>query len=104
MTLSMLIQLAIAILSGASAGGLKPSVVALGLSILSGIQTVYAEGSADLENAKRWIAWLQAIIQLNREVTPDEHAAARAFADAVHAYNQGDGTAPVPPPPEPPTT
>lgn len=35
-----------------------------------------------------WIVWANAIVDANRNATPDEHAAAQALAAAVHADNQ----------------
>lgn len=50
-----------------------------------------------------WFVWLNAIVDANRDPTPEENAAAVALADAIHANNQslGHGGQPValPPPP-----
>ncbi len=39
-----------------------------------------------------WISWINGIILAKRDLTPEEDAAANAFADAVHANNQSLGT------------
>lgn len=46
-------------------------------------------GVSELEQfATPWITWANKIVDEKRDPTDEEHAAARALADAVHANNQ----------------
>lgn len=86
---------------GNSIGGNTGSLIT---QLVATIGTV-AQDKADFDDfAGPWIQWANAIVDANRDPTPDEHAAARALADAVHANNQSlaQGGAPVPLP-SPPT-
>lgn len=69
-------------------GAFNPAVAATLGMVLNGISTLQADSAADQALFQQWVAFCNTMIAHGGDPTPDEHAAARAFADQVHASNQ----------------
>jgi hypothetical protein len=74
----------------AAIGTVNPAIGALVAMIGNGVMTIQGDTEEDKALIAQWQAFCQKIVDENRDPTPEEHAAARAFADSVHAANQGN--------------
>lgn len=72
----------------AAVGTANPQIGALVALVTGGIQTITADTAEDKALIAQWFAFCQKIVDENRAPTPEEHAAAKAFADAEHVHNQ----------------
>ena len=99
-----MIQVLLALIASL-AGSVGGQTGALVTQLVNTIGTVTLDNAAFDATIGPWIAWANGIVDANREPTPEEHAAANALADAIHANNQslGSGGPPVPLP-APPTS
>ena len=86
-----MIQLLLALVSSlaSSFGGKAGALVG---QLVGTIGTVTTDKAAFDAFAGPWISWLNGIIDANRDPTPEEEAAVRALAAAVHANNQALGS------------
>ena len=57
--------------------------------VLQGVLRVVPETAEDYALVKQWVAFVKTIVDENRDPTPDEEAAAHAFALAQHNAIQG---------------
>ncbi len=57
--------------------------------VLQGVLRIVPETAEDIALFKQWAAFCKTIIDENRDPTPDEEAAAHAFAQAQHNAIQG---------------
>lgn len=101
-----MIQILLAFIAslGQTIGGKTGALIAQLTSTIGTVQLDKAEWDAF---AGPWIQWANGIVDANRDATDEEHAAAKALADAVHARNQalaqGTPEGSLPPLPSPPS-
>ena len=97
-----MIQILLALI-GSLAGSLGGHTGALVTQLVNTIGTVTLDKAEFDAFVGPWIRWANAIVDAGRDATPEEHAAANALADAVHANNQSLGSGgpalPLPAPP-----
>jgi hypothetical protein len=72
----------------AALGTVNPAIGGLVVMIGNAVMTIQGDTAEDKALIAQWQAFCQKIVDENREPTPEEHAAARAFADAEHQKAQ----------------
>ncbi len=83
MNLMAWLQIAVAALTTAN-----PAIGTLVGMVTSGVMTIQGDSEEDKALIAQWQSFCQKIVDENRDPTQEEHDAARAFADSVHAQNQ----------------
>lgn len=71
----------------AALGTANPAIGGLVAMIGNAVVTVQSDTAEFKALDAKWQAFCQKIVDENRDPTPEEHAAARQFADDVHAGN-----------------
>jgi hypothetical protein len=72
----------------AAIGTANPAIGGLVAMIANGVGTVVGDTVEDKALHDKWFAFCQKIVDENRDPTPEEHAAALAFASAEHLQAQ----------------
>lgn len=72
----------------AAIGTANPQIAALVAMVTNGVMTISGDTAEDKALIAQWQAFCQKIVDENRDPTPDEHAAAQAFAAAEHQKAQ----------------